>query len=207
MNIEQVFDKPGKYWTSGERELIIRWLFEEHQFKYLIHFCLYHLGYWASDQDAEDAWSEFCSKRLHSVINSYDPQKGRRFWNFLLFCLERECKHMKRKIEKNIAKEETFKGEFQSEEIKFEIRNQPSAGINPSLETEYYEFLQILEKCLGKLPIKLKKTFQLVVLQDRSYEETSSILDERVGNLRVYIFRAKQMLRGCLGSEGWRSLN
>ena len=143
-NISKVFEKPGADWSAIERRKIIQWLFEEEQLRYLLQFCFFHLGSLATIEDAEDAWSEFCTRRLIGVIDSYDPTKGRRFWNYLLFCLERECKHSMRKMIKEESKKLPIDVRLHTDEGDFEFIILPPYEENPASRLELQEFLQKL---------------------------------------------------------------
>src|SRR5436190_16188565 len=90
-HIKPIFDKPGRAWTPEERTHVKEWVLESLQLKKLLSFALCYLGQEAMAADAEDAWHNFYSKRLDMQINLYDPARGRRFWNFLLYCFQRSC--------------------------------------------------------------------------------------------------------------------
>ena len=105
-SIERIFDKPGRCWTPEERPQVKAWLGKDEQLLPLLYHALRHLGHGTTVEDAEDAWMEYYTERLDAHINTYDPVKGRRFWNFLwlwfkLFCLEKS-KRLKAKAQREI---------------------------------------------------------------------------------------------------------
>lgn len=60
------------------------------------------------------------------------------------------------------------------------------------------EFWSVLEGCLARLPKTLASAFVLRELEDLETAELREILDLSPGNLRVRLFRARQLLRECL---------
>jgi DNA-directed RNA polymerase specialized sigma24 family protein len=58
--------------------------------KALVNFCLFHLGYGATEQDAEDALQDFCAKRRQKVIDSYKPG-SQTVTTYFKVCLKRFC--------------------------------------------------------------------------------------------------------------------
>lgn len=51
------------------------------------------------------------------------------------------------------------------------------------------------------MPIKMRKVFELIVVQGKNYEHTAEELEISVGTVRSRLFRARQWLRDKLGAE------
>jgi RNA polymerase sigma factor (sigma-70 family) len=170
---------------------------------YLLRFCLFYLGERSTNEDAEDAWESFYLKRLPSIVRLYQPVKGRRFWNYLLLCLQRECRHQSQKLTRRDEVEQPLEWTLTTEEGEIELMVLQSPGEDPAASLEEVEFRQALQRCLNKLPEHHRKAFTLVVLQDVIYEQASAELREQPATVRVWVCRARAALRKCLGSEGW----
>ena len=64
------------------------------------------------------------------------------------------------------------------------------------------EFWTVLDACLARLPKTLASAFVLRELEDLETGQLCEILGLSPGNLRVRLFRARQLLRECL-EERW----
>jgi RNA polymerase sigma-70 factor (ECF subfamily) len=60
------------------------------------------------------------------------------------------------------------------------------------------EFWSVLDTCLGRLPRALASAFVLRELMELETAELRDMLSLSPGNLRVRLFRARQLLRECL---------
>ncbi len=60
------------------------------------------------------------------------------------------------------------------------------------------ESLEIIEKCLDSLPLKLKLVFALKEIEEKRNPEICKILNVTYTNLGVLIYRAKNRLRECI---------
>ncbi len=63
---------------------------------------------------------------------------------------------------------------------------------------ENREFWSVLDGCLGRLPRSLASAFVLRELMGLESAELQESLSLSAGNLRVRLFRARQLLRACL---------
>lgn len=70
--------------------------------------------------------------------------------------------------------------------------------INPEEFAEATESLELVEKCLEKLPVAQRMAFQLKEIDDQDSEEICKILAVSVTNLGVILFRARNRLRECI---------
>lgn len=74
-----IFDKPGRDWMPDELRLVQEWVLQDQQYRYLLHFALYHLHVDEREapevmaKNAEDVWHDFYLKQLERVIQSYHP--------------------------------------------------------------------------------------------------------------------------------------
>lgn len=74
----QIFAKPGHRWEPAEMR-VVEWVLEERQYRYLLHFVLYHLHVEAVNtpevraKNAEDAWHDFYLRHFDKVAQSYSP--------------------------------------------------------------------------------------------------------------------------------------
>ena len=204
VSIEAIFGKPGSQWSADGQTRVVEWLFNSVQLNYLLRFCLYHLGPKASSEDAEDTWEEFCTYRLPSVIRLYDPAKGRRFWNYLLLCLQNECGHSRKKLHKRSRVEQQLQMTHPAGDDEIEITIEPILGNNPIDILELKNLITALQGCLELLPINHQKAFSMVVLQEGGYGQASKVLQEEPGTVRVWVCRARAALRKCLNNKGWK---
>ena len=201
--IETIFEKPGSQWPPECQTQVVEWLFDSAQLNYLLRFSLYHLGPKATNEDAEDAWEEFCTSRLPSVIRFYDPKKGRRFWNYLLLCLQNECGHSRKKLHKRVRMEQPLQFTHSTGEDEIEVTFEPDAGNNPVDVLEVKNLIAALKSCLELLPVNHRKAFSMVVLAESGYDQASKTLREEPGTVRVWVCRARAALKKCLNNKGW----
>lgn len=66
------------------------------------------------------------------------------------------------------------------------------------------EFRRELDTCLGALPDRQRLAFTLREVEGFSTDEVCNILDVTANNLGVLLFRARNGLRECLESKGYR---
>lgn len=74
----------------------------------------------------------------------------------------------------------------------------PSWGKDPEAVLNEGEFFRVLEKCLGKLPDRLRRVFMLRVFDDLSTDEICKELDISSSNSWVIMYRSRMMLRTCV---------
>jgi len=106
MDIERTFDRAGATWTAEERLFVLEWLYLPPQHIRLLTFARRNLGVTATSEDAEDTWQEFSAGLRDSVIEVYDPRRGKRFWSFLLYpCFQQYCWKRRAAITSKVATE------------------------------------------------------------------------------------------------------
>lgn len=67
---------------------------------------------------------------------------------------------------------------------------------------ESQEFRRVLERCLSRLPARLREAFLLAEQHDHSAQDLGKILDATATNVYVMLHRARTALRRCL-EENW----
>ena len=191
-HIQPVIAKPGREWNREEYASMVTWLFDDIQLRKLLTLCLSSLGSVAAAQDAEDAWMEFCEKRLEKVSRLFDPERGSGFWGYLCFCLKRESGHFRKPIQKRSDKELALEETYQTTDGEVEFERASTSDPAPS---DQWEFNRLLKELLMKLSPDYREAFILVKLEDRSYEETAAILGISPGLARIRVHRAIAKLR------------
>jgi RNA polymerase sigma factor (sigma-70 family) len=203
-DISVIFAKPGRGWSPEERIRVIQWLHEPPQFRYLRTFAKRHLGPPATEDDAQDAWQEFCAKELHSVIQSYNPAKGVRFWGYLLVCLKRFCwaegERIRRRRQQEQPPPEVETADGSRIELEFA---DPDPYTNPEKALELKELRELLTQCINELPFPLRQVFVLYYFQEWPIKEIANHLKISEALAKVRLFRARQKLRDCLRKKGW----
>ena len=69
---------------------------------------------------------------------------------------------------------------------------------SPLQQTEMGETMQLIERIVGRLPLKQKETFLLRDIEGFSYQEISDITGHTVSDVKVCIFRARNIIRSRL---------
>lgn len=72
------------------------------------------------------------------------------------------------------------------------------APISPDQFLERTQTVEIVSKCLEKLPLNQKMAFLMKEIEDESTEEISKVLKISISNLGVLLFRARNQLRICI---------
>lgn len=191
-HILPVIEKPGREWNREEYASIVAWLFEDLQLRKLLTLCLFSLGRMATAQDAEDAWMEFCEKRLEKVSRLFDPDRGGRYWGYLRFCIKRDCGHLQKPIQKLSNRELPLEETYQTADGDLEFER---ASISDQTSSDQWEFNRLLKESLLKLSAPYREAFISVKLENRSYEDASAILGISTGLARIRVHRAIQKLR------------
>jgi RNA polymerase sigma factor (sigma-70 family) len=200
-DIEKSFSKPGREWTSGEKTRVKTWLNEDPQLYYLLVFALHHLGAGAQSADAEDVWQDFCETRLSRIMNNYDHEKGRRFWNWLLFCFERYChdggeQNRKRRKSEIPLIQETKDGELLVLEI---VDEHPDS--NPEEQFAQKEKWRIVQECLRSLPEGHYTVVVRFYFEGLSVKAIALILQISEALVKVRLFRARRRVAQCLAQH------
>jgi len=208
--IEAIFTRAGREWTPVEALQVKEWLFEDEPFHYLLHLCGLRLSSNATEQDAEDAFGQFYTRRLDSVIFLYDPARERKktFWNYLLMCLERDVFRYGAKLKKQSEREISLDGADAAGETGVEAEYLPpglqAAVLNEPEDTAMIrETMKALEHCLEQLPDNHRQAFLLVIVEEISDKEAGQIMNALPGTVRVWATRARAALKKCLNREGW----
>lgn len=209
--IEAIFTRAGREWTPYEVLLVKEWIFDYQQFNYLLHLCGLRLGSYATVQDAEDAFSQFYTRRLDSVIFLYDPARERKktFWNYLLMCLERDVIRYRTKLIRQSDQEISLDGTDAIRETGVEAEYIPPgfhAGTlnEPEDAAVMQETMIAFKQCMEKLPDNHRQAFLLLVVDEISDKEAGRILNALPGTVRVWASRARAALKKCLKREGWK---
>lgn len=197
--IKAIFDRPGQAWSNEERKIICKWLFEDRNRDYLLGFASSKIGIAEGAEHAEDALSDFFLN-IRPFIYHYDPARGKHFWNYLLFCLERHCYKYSKKI-RNRRKYEQLTKKGAVEQIEF-VEPERSTKTTPETELMMKELVKTLNKCIQNLLPKYGKVFELKDAEELSIEEISVKLAISISNVRVRLHRARIMLKECLQREG-----
>ena len=203
--IEAIFNRPGRDWTPVEALQVKEWLFEDGPFYYLLHLCGLRLGSSGTEQDAEDAFGQFYTRRLDSVIFLYDPARERKktFWNYLLMCLERDAIRYGEKLRKQAGIEISLDGTDAVEETGVEAEYlppglQPTALNEPEDTAMMRAMMQALQDCLEQLPGNHRQAFLLLLVEEISDKEAGEIMNALPGTVRVWAARARAALKKCL---------
>jgi RNA polymerase sigma factor (sigma-70 family) len=199
-DIKQIFDKPGRMWTPEERTRVKEWLLESPQLKKLLSFALYYLGEDAAVADAEDAWHNFYVRRLDLQINLYDPARGRRFRNFLLFCFERFCRDERQQLKQRSQRTVPLEKESQTPagetfELDWLIMDEKD---EPETAAERREIRLALQRCIDALSPAYKTVIILHYFEEQSLTKMSVTLGLTEGNVKMRLYRARQKLAECL---------
>ena len=201
-DIKQIFDKPGRTWTPEERTRVQKWLLESPQLKKLLVFALHYLGQVATAADAEDAWYNFYSKRLNMQINLYDPARGRRFWNFLLFCFQRSCADEREKLNKWNQRTEPLEREVQTRTGEtFELDWLVMEDDGPETVAEQKAMWLILHRCMDDLSSSYKSAIVLHYFEEKSLTKIAVTLGLTETNVKMRLYRARQKLAECLAAS------
>lgn len=203
-DIQLIFDRPGQEWSKEEQKQVQVWLHETPQLKRLLGFALSHLGPAASLADAEDAWENFYTKRMQKHIQLYDPARGRRFWNFLLFCFQRYCWEEKEKLKKQRENETSLDRQLETssgEVIELE-RMDPSEASDPANRAEKNFLWEALYQCLDELPPLQRSIILLYYFAGEAATQIAETLKLTLANVKVKLFRARQTLEDCLRQRG-----
>lgn len=190
--MEKIFAKPGRDWDEEETALCLEWLFEEEQLRRIMRFVASRRG---SDlYDAHDAWNSFFPNIQKHVIRRYDPARGKTFWSFLLFCLEKHCLQAVRSALKTKSREDLV-GDYKAISL---ILIDQRAESNPE---EKLVIKDLVEKGINELYRKNHKLAEVLVaidLEQRDQADLAAELGMHENTLRVRLFRARGELKSIL---------
>ncbi len=187
--LHEVFERPGRSWSNQEITACVDWIFKEKS-QYLMLFILRHLGSWAKLNDAKDAWSSFCAADFLSVIEKYDPLRGRKFWSFFLLCLKRHCIHY---YENSLGVREHFKT-LTSEEFELLIDGLPSREqFDRTLEIR-----DMVQKAINRIKPHLATVLIEYYIRDKSVGQIASEMDAPTGTIKTWLHRAREEMKRAL---------
>lgn len=193
-DIDSIFDEPGASWTPDERLRVVIWLNSKPQLDFLCFQALLHLGFRAQPEDAEDAWNDYCVKRLNRVIDRYNPAYGCRFWNYLLRCFRRFCHDEGRKIgPRPIIEIDAVVGT----PLEFEFTNQDEHG-DVERAAEQEEKRLAMRACVNKLKKEFRDVVVLRDFQEMSIREVAREIGVSESLIKMRHSRALLMLAKCL---------
>lgn len=209
--IEKIFEKPGRDWTPNDRTRVRDWLWqipqevpetvwEAPQLGALLRFTFYQLRKFVkklTSEDAEDMCLEFFTKRIDSVMDTYDPTKGT-FWTYLLQCLRWFCLDEKKKVwkhqQREIALDELGEGE-KGEPIASRF---PSSQPTPHEEFESAEEYRIVREWVNALLPEYPNYHKVIWMryfEGKKLIEIAKELDVQYEKIKTWHYRAKQLLK------------
>ena len=151
---------------------------------------LLKMGY--SDEEAEDliqnTWITF-----FDVLNRFEGKsKVKTFLYGIMFNKISEYKRKTIKLKNNISIEEIIDNNFDEND------HWNRSILNPEKNFYNSQISKIIQSCLDLIPEKQKLAFQLKEIEGEDSEEICKILEIKVNNLGVLLFRARNQLRECI---------
>jgi RNA polymerase sigma factor (sigma-70 family) len=207
-NIKRIFDRPGRDWTFEERNIVWEWLetqksrIESHVRSSL--FCV------KSEDEVDDVSQGFYADRLDDTIKSYDPSRGRRFWNWFVYCFVQYCHDLgikgerRRYLEGQLLSQLTDNDEDERSSGELLI----DRGSHSTEEVAVFEVqVEEIKRILVSLPERDQKLISLRFEEDMTYPEIAADMNKPVGSVKGWIFRAlHQIRRELVGLEGGNEL-
>jgi RNA polymerase sigma factor (sigma-70 family) len=191
--LEETFSRPGRTWSQAEITTCVDWLFDD-KFKYLMLFILHRLGDWAELTDAMDAWSSFCAPGLLSVIEHYDPMRGRGFFSYLLFCLKRHCNRYTADVLTTRDRELPLVFSSDGEEWELQLED-PMPGM--TIE-QLMEIRDQLQNAINSLRPHVADVVVNYYLQGESIAEIAGRMKVPASTIRTWLFRARKDMKRML---------
>ena len=74
-------------------------------------------------------------------------------------------------------------------------------ALGPDEEAQWHEWRDELEAHIASLPVPYRPAISLYLFEELNYAEIAELLDQPIGTVKVYIFRAKKLLRQLLESR------
>lgn len=146
--------------------------------------------------DAEDLTMEAFGKAFKN-LDKYSPDYAFSTWLFKI--ASNNCIDYLRKKNSmpNCVDQDLFAMEINLKDI--------NGGLPPTPEDHIIEKQRIivLRKAVEQLKPKYRELVELRYFQELSYEEISAQLDITLGNVKVQLFRAKEMLAGIMQNNRW----
>lgn len=201
------FDKPGRNWTPEERAAVKIWLNTPPQLGQILRFTAMHLGAGTTAEDAESTWNEFNVSELNYTIDTYDPEKGKRFQSWLRLRLSQVCWRDGKRIRQRQQREVPIEAENADGDVIEIERADPHAvtegdivsgldieGVGPSVNG-----------CLSRLRAKHPLWYEVIVrtyFQEMSDRAIADELSVKEGYVRQCRFRGLRSLKRCLRDRG-----
>lgn len=146
--------------------------------------------------DAEDLTMEAFGKAFKN-LDKYSPDFAFSTWLFKIAA--NNCIDFLRKKNSmpNCVDQDLFAMEINLKDI--------NGGMPPTPEDHIIEKQRIvmLRKAVEQLRPKYRELVELRYFKEMSYEEISAQLDISLGNVKVQLFRAKEMLAGIMQNNRW----
>jgi len=161
----------------------------------LLEFCLWHLGWEASDREAEEALFEFQDKHRSEVIWSYNPG-AMSLVGYYKLCLKRFCWKEKKKLEK--IRQESF-DEALSNDRQFTDGSQGDCEEDmrmkdAALRAREEEEGLVLDG-IRRLPADDRELLDLYYEQGLPIKDIATRLHKTKGAVKVNLFRIRKHLR------------
>lgn len=150
------------------------------------------LGLGFSEQEAtelvQNVWGTF-----FDVLPNFKSKSHIRTFLFgILYNKAKEFKREKAKINKHEPIDSVMEDRFD------ETGNWKNHIVDPERFMVASQTLEIIEKCLDKLPLTQKMAFCLKEIDDHGTSDICKILEVTTTNLGVLLYRAKNRLRECI---------
>jgi RNA polymerase sigma factor (sigma-70 family) len=193
--VDRIFDKPGREWSDEEYNRVCEWLFNNRQLQQLLAYALIILGDGATAENAEDAWSEFCVRRLSMIAHfHYDPGRGLRFWEYLLFCFKNFCQTNGEELRKRWRREQPIVLYPRQEGGIIEFKLSDSATSSHEA-LEQAETMRCLQESINKLDHKYRDVLIKHYFEEKPIKELAEELDISLSTVKVRLYRARRMLK------------
>ncbi len=144
-------------------------------------------------------------KELEDRIKRYDPERGLRFWAWLLYCFKQFCSKKGGKLGPDDVVVVPLPPDVDTPsggKIEVELPDKDQSG-TPEKRYLRIKFLEDLSECLGKMDTRKAQVFVLREIDDLSEQETADRLNIPIGTVKGWLNRAKRILRLCLRGKGW----
>ena len=219
--IKRICEKSGRSWTDGEVDKVFVWLNTE-KLPYLLKLTSFHLGYGTTHEDAEDTLQKFMliqyelAKRSRGVIGNYDATKSRYkdclepweiFYAYLKFCLKcfcwKEGDRIRRRNGIVIPEAELVRDDFGQLIIEvIEEAEDARQDRKPDEAAIQRETALALQECINGLSPTYREPIVMYYFEGKSVREIALALQRTESNIKIQLYRGRQMLRDCLENKG-----
>ena len=200
-----VSQKPVADWTPDDLKCIWEWI--ETQYRYFLMYALKKLrrlvGDKASPRDAEEVVHDVLLYLFVSGhIRTFDPSRGD-LPGFLHTCFTHACERAAKKIgerQETSLHIKTADGEF---EIEIEAEDPES---DPEGAAASAEVRRAVQECIKSLRHEGHRNVIIMhYLEDQELHAIAEILSQPIGTVKVWLMRARLLLRTCLRGKVSRS--